>query len=108
MAVLTVQLWETHANLFLLGNAAVTQDWVTERTHCHLIDTVIRIIGIGILSHHDFEDYVGISKSPEHRSITSVHPQRGPRMNSWTSESTYPPWKHILDRLTGSSRSPRV
>ena len=82
--------------------------WVTERTHCHLIDTVIRIIGIGILSHHDFEDYVGISKSPEHRSITSVHPQRGPRMNSWTSESTYPPWKHRLDRLTGSSRSPRV
>lgn len=27
-------------------------------------------------------------------------------MNSWTSESTHPPWKHILDRLTGSRRSP--
>ena len=32
MATLTVQLWETHTNFFLLENAAVTQGWITERT----------------------------------------------------------------------------
>lgn len=53
------------------------------------------------------EDYVGIPKSPEHRLILCSFSE-GTKTNSWTSESTHPPWKHILDRLTGSSRSPRV
>lgn len=43
-----------------------------QRTQCHLIDTVINIICIGILSHPDFKDYVRRSKSPDHGLITSA------------------------------------
>lgn len=57
---------------FTNGWQAHCRHTLGQRIECHLIDTVINIICIGILSHPDFKDYVRRSKSPDHGLITSA------------------------------------